>query len=287
LYKIWNTVLSCLSIFLFTLFFGCASLAPFPPGKPFSQQDTVRLISNLQDQEGKTLSFQGIGKLNLKKGEEAMEANFLAVGTHPSKIRLEITHPWGRPLLHMVADKTDVSILSLTDKKFFKGPLNASGIKHFFLDGIDLDLALTIFSASIPMLPAPGGAVSLNPLEISLYNKEGELVEKINFYSGTLLPKSIYLPNKGLTIIFSEFKQGDVGPHPLKIEVLSENKDQLVMIQYKSLTFNKPVPKEIFQLNPPPNFEIINLNNSSWLGRYQLSDYINDNLYCLDSTPTR
>jgi len=60
----------------------------------------------------------------------------------------------------------------------------------------------------------------------------------------------------------SEFDQGDLGLHPLKIKVLKENEDQLVVIRYKSLKLNKAVPEEIFQLNPPPSFEIVNLNNS-------------------------
>jgi len=234
---------------LLTLVLGCASLAPFPPVKPFSQKESDRLISNLQDQEEKVSSFQGIGKLMLKKGEEEIEANLFAIGSNPYKIRLEITHPWGRPLLYIV-------------EKFFRGPPHSLDMKRFFLYGLDLDLAWKIFSGSVPILSASGGTVSLKPHEISLYNKQGEIIETISFSSKTLLPRSIYFPMKGLSILFSEFEEGDLGPHPLKVKVLKENEDQLVVIRYKSFTVNKPVPEEIFQLNPPPSFEIINLNNS-------------------------
>jgi len=255
-------LLSSLFIFLLAFLFGCASLAPFPPAKPFSQQESDRIISNLQDQEEKVSSFQGIGKLMLKKGEEEIEANLFAVGSNPYKIRLEITHPWGRPLLYIVTDEKSISVLSLTDKKFFRGPPHSLDIKQFFLYGLDMDLAWKIFSGSVPILSASGGTVSLKPHEISLYNKQGEIVETISFSSKTLLPQSIYLPKKGFSILLSEFEEGDLGPHPLKIKVLKENEDQLVVIRYKSFTLNKPVPEEIFQLNPPPSFEIVNLNNS-------------------------
>jgi len=259
-YKILNNFLSSLSIFLLTLVLGCAPLVPFPSAKPFSQQESVRLISNLQDQERKVYSFQGVGKLRLKKGEEETETNLFAVGCMPFKVRLEITHPWGRPLLYIVADERNISVLSLTDKKFFRGPPNSLKIKQFFLCGLDLDLAWIIFSGRIPILSAAGGAVSLKPYEISLYNKQGEIIETISFSSRTLLPKSAYFPKKGFTIILSEFKEGNLGLHPLKIKILKENEDQSAEIRYKSLKLNKPVPKEIFQLNPPPNFEIIKLN---------------------------
>jgi len=261
-YKIWNNLLSYLSIFLLTLLLGCASLAPLPPGKPFSQQEADRLISNLKDQGKKVSSFQGIGKLNLKKGEEEVEVNLFAIGSNPYKMRLEITHSWGSPLLHIVADERNISVLSLTDKKFFRGPPHSLDIKQFFPCGVELDLAWKIFSGSVPILSTAGRAVSLKPHEISLYNKRGEIVETISFSSRTLLPQSIYFPKKGFTIILSEFDQGDLGLHPLKIKMLKKNEDQLAVIRYKSLKFNKPIPKEIFQLNPPPNFEIINLNNS-------------------------
>jgi len=262
LYKIWNNFLSSLSIFLLTLVLGCASLAPFPPAKSFSQQESDRLISNLQDQEKKVSSFQGVGTLMVQKGEEEIEANLFAIGRNPYKIRLEITHPWGRPLLYIVADEKSISILSLTDKKFFRGPPHSFDMKQFFLYGLDLDLAWKIFSGSVPILSASGGTVSLKPHEISLYNKQGEIIETISFSSKTLLPRSIYFPKKGLSILLSEFDEGYLGPHPLQIKVLKESEDQLVVIRYKSFRLNKPVPEEIFQLNPPPGFEIVNLNNS-------------------------
>jgi len=87
-------------------------------------------------------------------------------------------------------------------------------------------------------------------------------METISFSSKTLLPRSICFPKKGFSILYSEFEEGDLGPHPLKIKVLKENEDQLIVIRYKSLTLNKPVPEEIFELNPPSNFEIVNPNNS-------------------------
>jgi outer membrane lipoprotein-sorting protein len=35
----------------------------------------------------------------------------------------------------------------------------------------------------------------------------------------------------------------------------------LIEIRYKRLRLNKPVPEEVFQLSPPPGFEIIKLDN--------------------------
>jgi len=260
--KKWSIFLSYLFVFLFTLVSGCASLAPFPPAKPFSQKESDRIISKLIDQEKKVLSFQGLGKVMIKKGEEEIEANLFTVGSNPYKIRLEITHSWGRPLIHIVADEKNISVLSLTEKKFFRGPPHSFNREQFFLYGLDLDLVWKIFSGSVPILSSSVRMMSLRPHEISLYNKQDEIVETICFSSKTLLPQSIHFPKKELSILLSEFDEGSLDPHPLKIKILKQREDQLVVIRYKKLTFNNLVPEEIFHLNPPPSFEIVNLNNS-------------------------
>ena len=124
-----------------------------------------------------------------------------------------------------------------------------------------MNLAWTIFSGSVPVLPPIGRVMSLKPYEISLYNKQGEVTKTIRFSSRNLLPQSIYFPKKGFTILFSEFEKKDLGVYPFNIRVSKEKEDQLVVIQYKSLQLNTAVPEEIFQLHPPPDFEIVNLND--------------------------
>ena len=259
-YKRWNSLLSYLTISIVSLLLGCAHLAPIPSAKPFSEEEITHLISHLNEQEEKIVSFQGIGRLRLTQGEEDSESNLFALGCKPFRVRLEISHPWGKPLFHIVVDERDISVLSLTDNKFFRGPSNPSNTNRFFLCGLDLDSAWKIFSGRVPILSAAGRAVSLKPNEITLYDNRGEVVEVISFFPGPLLPRSAYFPEKGITIMLSEFKEGDLGPYPLKIKIVKGDEDQVVEIKYKNLQVNKPIPEAVFRLNPPPDFEIIELN---------------------------
>jgi len=261
----WNNLLSYLAIFAVTLLLGCAPLFPFPPAKPFSQKETAQLISRLTEQGEEIRSFQGVGRLRFKKRGEESESNLLAVGCRPFKMRLEITHPWGKPISHIVVDEKNISVLSLIDNKFFTGPSGPLHTEQRFLFGIDLDSVWKILSGRIPIEPHCR-AVSLKPNQITLYDGQGEVVEIISFSPGPLLPRSVYFPKKRLTIRLREFKQGDLGPYPLRIKIQKGDQDQLVEIRYKSLGFNKPVPEEIFQLNPPPGFEIIQLDYREKLG---------------------
>lgn len=259
-YRRWNNLLSYLTIFVLTLLLGCAPLLPFPSARPFSEKETVQLISRLRGQGEKIWSFQGVGRLRFKERRGDSESNLFAVGRRPFKVRLEINHPWGKPISHIVVDEKDISVLSLIDKKFFMGPTSRLNTERFFLFGIDLDSAWKILSGRVPILPHYS-ASSLKPNQITLYNHQGEVVEIISFSPGALLPRSAYFPKKRITIKLSEFKDGDLGPYPLRIKIVKGHKDRLIEIRYKRLRLNKPVPEEVFQLSPPPGFEIIKLDN--------------------------
>lgn len=257
-YKGWGNFVSYLTIFLLTLLSGCARLLPLPPTTLFSQRETDQLISRLIEQGDKIWSFQGVGRLRVKDGAEESESSLFAVGRRPFKVRLEITHPWGKPLLHIVFNEKNISILSLVNDKSFLDPSGPLSTDKFSLGGLDPDSAWKVLAGRVPILPHARLA-SLQPNEITLYGGQGEVVEIISFSPRSLLPRSVYFPGKRITIMLSKFKEGDGGSYPLRIKIVKGSEDQIAEIRYKDLQANKPVPEEVFQLNAPPGFEIIRL----------------------------
>ncbi len=181
--------------------------------------------------------------------------NLLAVGKRPSSVRLEVTHTWGKPLFYIVADNQNTSVLSFVDHTFYSGPSSHLDTKQFFLFKLDLDAAWVILSGRIPILPHRK-VESLRPNEITLFNGQGQAVETITFRSGLSLPASIHLPGQGFTVVLSQSKEGTPEPYPSKISV-AQGDERHLEIRYKSLQINRPVPDEIFHLNPPPDVEII------------------------------
>ena len=232
---------------------------PSPPYAPFTQTETAQLISNLRAEGRRISSFHGAGRLRYRDREKESELNLLAAGGRPFKVRLEVSHPWGRPLFFVVLDGDNTSVLSLVDHKFFKGQSNRLPMDLFFLLRLDLDSIWQILSGNVPVLPH-SKAASLKPYEVTLYNGEGEVTQIISFFPRSLLPRSVFFPYEGITIMLSDFKQDDFGPRPLKIEIARKDKNQSVEIRYRNLTRNKPIPEEVFSLDPPPGFEVIELN---------------------------
>lgn len=246
---------SYLAILVIVSLMGCAPLRTLPPAKPISQDQAHHLISRMRAQADGVFSFLGVGKLLFREGEEETDMNLLAVGQRPSRVRLEVTHSWGKPLLYLVADKQNTSVLSFVEHTFYSGPSSQLNKRQFFLFELDLEAAWVILAGRIPILPHRK-VESLRPNEITLFDGQGEAVERLTFRSGLSLPRSINFPRQGFTVVLSQFKEGTQGPYPAKVTIAQGDERQLE-IRYTSLQFNRPIPEEIFRLNPPPDVEII------------------------------
>ncbi len=200
-------------------------------------------------------SFVGIGRLLFKQEEGETEMNLLAVGQRPSRVRLELTHTWGKPLLYVVVDRQNTSVLSFVEHTFYSGPSSQADTRQFFPFELDLDTAWVLLAGRIPILPH-STVESLGPNELTLVNGQGETVERLTFPSGRLLPRSIHLPGQGFTVGLSRYKEAPSGPYPSKVTI-AQGDERHLEIRYTSLQVNRPIPEEIFRLNPPPDVEII------------------------------
>jgi hypothetical protein len=257
-YRKWSCCSFYGAILALTLVMGCAPLKPAPPDHPFSQEEIARFISRMREQGEKVFTFLGIGKVRYNEGEGEGESNLLVVGSRPHRARFEITHPWGKPLFYIVDNGEHISVLSFVDHRFYIGQPSQFHDTRFFLFDLDLGSAWMMLSGMVPILPHDR-AMSLKPNEITLFGSKDEVVEVITFSSSPLLPRSVYLPTQGVTAVLSKFKQGTLGPYPSRIRI-SQGDERGLEIRYTSLQLNRPVPEELFLLNPPPSFEIIELN---------------------------
>jgi len=249
---------SYLAVIAVALLAGCASLRSLPPAKPISQDQAHHLITLMRAKADEVSSFVGMGKLLFRDGEEETDMSIVAVGQRPSRVRLELSHTWGKPLLFLVADQQNTSVLSFVEGTFYAGP--SSGLQGglYFPFELDLNTAWVILSGRIPILPH-SRVESLGPNEITLFDGRGEPVERLVFDRDRSAPTSIHLSRQGLTVAFSQFKEGVMGPYPSKVTIAQGDERQLE-IRYTSLELNRSIPEELFGLDPPPDVKIIRKN---------------------------
>ena len=92
-----------IAAFFIILFPNCSTIFKPPIQKPLSDHEAATIISRIREQEKKVFSFYTYGRVLFKKWNWESESNMLIVGTKdPFKIKIEITHPWGQPILHIL-----------------------------------------------------------------------------------------------------------------------------------------------------------------------------------------
>ncbi|MCP4668686.1 MAG: hypothetical protein GY849_20270, partial [Deltaproteobacteria bacterium] len=76
-----------------------APLSVQPPAPPLSPQEIEHRVSEFMDQQDRVTAFFSSGRLKVKTKDSESEANTLIMGTRdPFRIKIEITHRWGRQL---------------------------------------------------------------------------------------------------------------------------------------------------------------------------------------------
>ncbi len=221
--------------------------------------DPAGLITRMQDQEDKVSSFYASGTVLVKGWVWKSEAELLIAGTRePLKIKLEITHPWGKPILHILMDNNRLEILSFDEKIVYIGELTAESLSEFFLpeEFRDLNLIWSVLRG-YPHIAAYDRISCSAVYRINLTNQEEIDVEVIDLYPENLLPKRVLFPRDSLDIFFSGYRESDGIDYAEEVTVNNVEGGKDLIIKTRKMVFNKTVPDEIFILEKPRTFKTV------------------------------
>jgi len=211
------------------------------------------------DQEKSVPSFYASGTVLVKSWAWKSEAELLIAGTRePLKIKLEITHPWGKPILHILIDSNRLEILSFDEKRVYIGELSAESLSRFFLPGefCDLNLIWSVLRG-YPHIAIHDRISYSDMYRINLIDQEDMDIEIIDLYPENLLPKRVLFPGDSLDIFFSGYKKSDGIDYAEKVTVNNFEGGKDLIIKTSKMVFNKPVPDAIFILEKPRTFETV------------------------------
>ena len=258
-----KTPLFCLLIFIILIFFSnCASLYKPPIQKPLSDQIAATIISRIRQQEKRVSSFYTAGFLTMKNWYSESESNILIVGTRdPFRIKIEITHQWGQPILHVLIDQTRLEVLSFADKKLYLGAFTPMALSRFFPGQLDSGLIWAALRG-FPNLMKHHSFVSLKTDQISLFNKKEKEIQIIDIYPESFLPRMASFPEQQIRLAYSDFQE-DNGVYYAQVVKLDHKKGKRTLIlKNRKMIFNKTIPEQIFILKKPPSFEIHQLKEN-------------------------
>jgi hypothetical protein len=238
--------------------FGCAGRTPVSKGGPLPY-DPAGLITRMLDQEKRVHSFYASGTILVKGWAWKSEAELLIAGTRePLKIKLEITHPWGKPILHILIDKNRLEILSFDEKRVYVGELTAESLSRLSLPGefCNLNLIWSVLRG-YPHIAVYDRISYSDMYRINLVDQEDMDIEIIDLYPENLLPKRVLFPGDSLDIFFSGYKNSDGIDYAEEVTVNNFEGRKDLTIKTRKMVFNKPVPDEIFILEKPGTFETV------------------------------
>lgn len=252
---------ACLVAFCLFLVPGCAGIERRLSERPFDPQSVTVLVADLQEQRERVQSFLSSGRLWVKGGQgEAEEVNLFSAGTRtPFRIKIEVTHPWGQPLLHLLVDGGAFRLLSFNERKFYFGAFTRESLSRFFPEEMDPNLIWDLLRA-YPALEPPYQARSDKAHQIVFSAGQGSEEQVIALDRDSRLPRELILPNRNIKLVFSDLRDIEGIRYARETALVHVLGGRRLIHKVENMVFNKDVPGEVFTLNAPPGFEIVPLN---------------------------
>ncbi|MEE9613036.1 MAG: hypothetical protein V3W19_17405, partial [Desulfatiglandales bacterium] len=190
------------------------------------------------------------------------ESKVLIVATeNPFKTKIEINHPWGRPIVHILIDEAKLEVLSFPEKKLYLGNFSPEALSKFLPGGFDSDLIWTALRG-YPHLLRYHKAVSLKANQITLFNEKEKEVEIIDFYPESRLPVLVSFPEHHINLAFSDFQENEGIFYAMEVRVDNIKGEKDLVLKNKKMVFNKTIPEQIFVLEKPPGFQTLYLRDN-------------------------
>jgi hypothetical protein len=251
----------CLMLFGLVLSLtGCALVREGSFSPPLTDQQLSAVISRLKDQEARVKSFFSQGTLLLKDWYWEAETQVLIVGLRdPFRVKVEITHGWGQPILHVLVDQKRLEVLSFQENRLYVGRFTPQALSRFFPGDLDSDLIWTALRG-YPGISPRTKTFSPGRNRISFADEKGEEIEGMDLHPEDLRPVRVSYPEQRLRMEFSEMTETEGIRFAAVVTVDSGKVGRKLSIKKDRMFFNRPIPPEIFAVEKPPNFSVLSLD---------------------------
>jgi hypothetical protein len=241
---------------------GCAGIERRLFERPFDPEVVADLKSDLLDQSEKVQSLFSSGRLQVRgwRGQELEATIFSAWVRSPVKIKIEVTHPWGQPILHLLVDGENFRLLAFGERKLYTGPFTARSLSTLLPAELDQSLLQDLLRA-YPGLDPDQRAHSEEPNRISFYGPEGDGVRIIKFDRETLRPMEVMLPRQNIRLVFSDFESVDGIRFARETALVHPLGGRRLIHRVETIVFNRTIPDQVFSLQAPPGFDTVFLSS--------------------------
>lgn len=244
-------------LLIFAVFQSCtpAAVKKYPHHPPYTDQEIADILLDLKTQEHAVQTFFSSGTITFQGNGSEFEASSLIVGTRkPFKVKIEITHFWGRPLFHIMIDGNKIQILSFPEKLYYVGHIGKSVASNLLPVRLDTN-HLWAIGRGFPFLSDFNRAESYVGNRISLLNKQGKVIQLLEFYPESNLPHKTLLSNQNLEVSFSNFENHNNIRYARMTRLFDQKSETMLELKIKQMVLNKTIEASIFDIEVPADFE--------------------------------
>ncbi|MEJ2724321.1 MAG: hypothetical protein P8175_06680 [Deltaproteobacteria bacterium] len=248
-----------LFLMLIAPFAGCAAVAPSLVQKPLSDAQIETILSRIHEQDERVFSFYRMGRVLAKQRLWEQEAHVLIAGTKaPFRMKVELTHPWGQPIAHILILDKRLEVLSYGEKTIYVSPFPTKALSRFFPGWLNEDLIWAAFRG-YPNLPPDARVASLKALQINVFNEKGNEIETLRFSQG-LQPEEMFFQEAGVSLLFSDFREEMGIRYAQRVRMRHEEDGKNLTLDSGKVVFNKTIPPQVFVLEKPRGFKTVYLD---------------------------
>ena len=251
------------TLFIFMLVSGCASIPPSSSIAPPDQAKLKKIIENISQNTTPVSTFISSGRVTSKNWAWGSEAKTMIVGQRePLQLKIELTHSWGRPILHILIKEENIEVLSFFEDRLYRGIYSPESLSKFIQVSPEIDQLWSILRGYPEVKPYDSLKVKDHD-HLVLIDQTGKEQEEIGFDLESFKISSILFPGSDLKISFSEYSTEEGISYASKIGVNIERTGKTFILTHETMVFNREIPTKIFELRIPPDFEIIDLGKIS------------------------
>ncbi|MDY6854305.1 MAG: DUF4292 domain-containing protein [Thermodesulfobacteriota bacterium] len=256
-------------LFAFSLFviIGCSILRPAKiPIEPIGSPEEV--LQKIRVREHEINNLKGLAKVqvaDVKNNYPTVKEVIIA--QRPFSLRMETLGFLGRPMFIFTAKDNLLSILSMSKNKYYRGKITPES-KSVFSSDLKLKDLFSILLGGIPHIDYIDAEIRFieedNLYFLTISKKGGTTkqllwVDPIRF---TTMKSEIYNRSEDLIfkVGFDHYRRIDGLLFPLSTRIDLPLTSTKIRIEYQELKLNTTIQPNIFELNTPPNAEIIDLD---------------------------
>jgi len=251
--------------FLLTAVFvqGCATSPKNLSRQQLNMPEAEQIIAGMESRENMVRSFYSIGVVSVKGWLIDSDADILIAGVKdPFTMKIEITHSWGKPILHVLIKDNRLEVLSFQEKAIYEGAYSSEALSRF-LPGLDLgqDVIWSILG-SRPQVIKHDTIGEPMPGRIRLVDETGREVESIFLPVTKYIPSRISLPVQSLEVLYSEIREVNGVSYAGEMELKGLKSGKDLGLKVKSQSVNTDLPEQIFSIERLPSYKIIDIDDN-------------------------